>query len=482
MNKNIFFRWVPSKNSVIHPLQAWAGFFFLLFFSIPFLSGICAAQSEKEMKVLQMFFEEKDLFASVTRNPKPVSQIPENVTIVTAKEIEAMNAHSVAEVLNRVTGLFVNFSQGKGTAGSTSLLHVQGSEDRHVLVLVDGIPWNSMAGGPAETNTIPVGIIERIEIIKGPASSSWGSSLGGAVHIITKSPGYTSGPAGSVRTSYGEMKTTDHRAQISGRAGRLGYYLFGGRQDSDGPEDARDYENTALFSRFSYTASNRVEMELSFGYTRPETGLGDYESIDLRSTGDIRSFWANARFDATFTRDLSFKLRLFRFEQETGIANRALGLGITGSAGDLYRADNYEEATTGGRAKLIWEKGIHTVVTGMDFNRGDLDQTINSGQFLQAQGAPAYFHTRPDVRKTGVFVNDTIVLERLSVTPGLRYDHHSESGSFLSPSLGLAYTLGNETILRGSVARGFTAPPLSWTSGGALGLAPNPSLEEETVW
>ncbi|MCF8037518.1 MAG: TonB-dependent receptor, partial [Desulfobacteraceae bacterium] len=107
---------------------------------------------------------------------------------------------------------------------------------------------------------------------------------------------------------------------------------------------------------------------------------------------------------------------------------------------------------------------------------------INSGQFLQAQGAPAYFHTRPDVRKTGIFVNDTIVLDRLSVTPGLRYDHHSESGSFLSPSLGLAYTLGNETILRGSVARGFTAPPLSWTSGGALGLAPNPSLEEETVW
>ena len=144
------------------------------------------AQSEEEMQVLQMFYKEKDLVVSATRNPKPISQVAENITVITAREIENMNAHTVADVLNRTPGLFINYNQD---FGAPSLLLIQGSEERHVLVVVDGIKWNSLAGGAAETNSIPVGIIERIEVIKGPASSSWGSSLGGVINIITKDAG-----------------------------------------------------------------------------------------------------------------------------------------------------------------------------------------------------------------------------------------------------------------------------------------------------
>ncbi|MFP4571654.1 MAG: TonB-dependent receptor plug domain-containing protein [Desulfobacterales bacterium] len=449
---------------------------------IPVFCNICSAEAEGDMEVLRLFFEEEDLFTSVTRTPKPVSQIAENVTIVTAKEIRDMNAHSVAEVLNRIPGIFVNFSQGAKTMGSTSLLHVQGSEDMHVLVLVDGIPWNSMSGGTAETNSIPVGIIKRIEIIKGPASSSWGSALGGVVHIITKSPGYETGPNGSLQTSYGENNTLDHRAQVSGRSGRLGYFLYGGRQDSDGPDDARYFEKQSFFSKLSYTASSRVKLGLSLGYTRPDTGLGGYETIDISSAGSDRNFWANAKADATLTRDLNFNLSLFRFEQKSTITNTALGLGYVGSKGDLFQKSVYDESVTGGTAKLVWQKGAHTAVLGADYSAGNLDQSIVSGQFLQNNGAPARLHTDPDVEKTGIYFNDTIALDRLSVTPGIRYDYTSTTGSFLSPSLGAAYRLGEKTILRGSVARGFTSPPLSWTSGGALFLDPNPTLEEERAW
>ena len=62
-----------------------------------------------------------------------------------------MNAHTVAEVLNRIPGLFVNFSQDFGAA---SLIQTQGSEERHVLVLVDDVPWNFLSSGAAETNSI----------------------------------------------------------------------------------------------------------------------------------------------------------------------------------------------------------------------------------------------------------------------------------------------------------------------------------------
>lgn len=96
-----------------------------------------AAQSAEEMQTLRLFYKDTDLVVSATRHPKPVSQVAENITVITAKEIEDMNAHTVAEALNRVSGLFVNFNQD---FGATSLIGIQGSEQRHVLVLVDGIP------------------------------------------------------------------------------------------------------------------------------------------------------------------------------------------------------------------------------------------------------------------------------------------------------------------------------------------------------
>jgi vitamin B12 transporter len=262
----------------------------------------------------------------------------------------------------------------------------------------------------------------------------------------------------------------------------MGYYLYGGRQRSDGPDTARDFNKTGLYSRFSYAVSGRVTLGLSLGYTRPETGLGDYPAADITSSGANRNFWAQALLDATLSRELTFSLRAFSFQQKASIKNDVLGLGSLGSPGELYQKSVYDESLTGGSARLVWEKKAHTAVFGADVQAGELDQTINSGRFLQSMGLPQKLHTRPDERKTGIYVNDTLVMGRWSVTPGLRYDHNTITGSLLSPSLGLTYRMGKETILRASVARGFTSPPLSWTSGGGLFLNPNNSLKEETVW
>lgn len=454
----------------------------LIFLFTAMHAKLCTAQSAEELQLLHMFYKEKELFASATHHPKPVSQIAENVTIVTGKEIEAMNAHSVAEVLNRVPGLFINFNQGTGSIGSTSLLRVQGSEQRHVLVMVDGVPWNFLSSGSAETNTIPVGIIERIEIIKGPASSAWGSALGGLIHIITQSAGQTSPPTGSVQASRGEMDTWDTRAQVSGRTNKLGYYLFGGHQESDGPGGSRDYQNDSVYSKIAYNATDRLDLGLSLGFSQPRLGLGDYTSIDIRSTGDNRNLWGTVRLDAALTRGLSLNLNGYRFEQKSAITHDTLGLGFTGPAGALYQKSEYDETTTGANARLVWDAGRHTAVLGAEFRHGTLDQTIESGDVLQGAGAPALLQTAPSVDNGAVYLNDTLVIDRFSVTPGIRYDYSSVTDDFISPSLGLAYRLGEETIVRGSVARGFTAPPLAWTSGGGLFLDPNPSLSNEKAW
>ncbi|MBW2742129.1 MAG: TonB-dependent receptor, partial [Deltaproteobacteria bacterium] len=382
--------------------------------------------------------------------------------------IEDMNAHTVAEVLNRVPGIFVNFNQD---FGATSLFHIQGSEPRHVLVLLDGIPWNYLNSGSVETNSIPAGIIERIEIIKGPASSAWGSSLGGVINIITKPAGNSEKPGGSISASYGKSNSQDYSAQVASKAGSVGYYLFAGHQKSDGLRGSRNFDNTNLYSKVKIPVSTDVNIGFTVGYSEPQIKLGDFSIGDITQTGDTRTFFGTASLDALLSRKFSLNFSVYHFKQKSVLTSDQL------STGKLYKDFSYDEETTGGSGKLVWRHGIHTAVLGVDFSRGKLDQTTTV-----PDNEPPTTKTHPDIDKWAIFVNDSITIDRWSITPGIRYDYNDITGLFISPSLGLTYELGEDSILRASVARGFTIPSLSWTSGGALYLDPNPSLDPEEVW
>ena len=151
-----------------------------------------------------MYFDEDELFVvSTTRSLKSITRIAENVEVVTTEDIELMNAHTVADVLNTVTGVQV---QTNGGTGAFSFVNIQGSDQRHVAVFMDGVLLNVFTDNIADIAMIPVQIVEKIEIIKGPASSAWGSSLGGVVNIITK--------AGSFGKSGGTTLRVIWRADI----------------------------------------------------------------------------------------------------------------------------------------------------------------------------------------------------------------------------------------------------------------------------
>jgi vitamin B12 transporter len=432
------------------------------------------------MEILQMYYKEEELVVTPTRYPKPISQVAENITVVTSKEIEEINAHTVAEVLSRVTGVFVDFA-GQDF-GSSALLRIQGSSERQVLVLIDGVAWNFLSSGDAETNSIPVRIIERIEVIKGPASSAWGSSLGGVINIITKTAGSTDKPAGTMSAFYGEKNTQDYSAEVSGKAGPVGYYLFAGSQESDGLRPSRYFDNYSLYSKSNISISKDIDLDLTLSYSEPHIGFGDLPGNDITSTGIYRTFFATASLNAAITQELSLKVSFHTFKQKFVQRNEVLGVGFYGPAGNLFLNTIYDEKTTGGSGRLVWTYGKHKVVLGSDIDHGSLDQTLDAGSFLQSIGLPATSMAHPEIDRWAIYANDTILLGKWSVTPGIRYDHNSITGSFTSPSLGVTYSPDEQTILRASVAGGFTIPPLSTTSAGALFLDPNPSLKPEEVW
>lgn len=76
------------------------------------------------MRILQLYYKDNDLVVTATRTEKPISQVAENITIVTADDIRSMNAHTVADVLDNVTGLQLSNAMGPGSAPN---ILIQGS-------------------------------------------------------------------------------------------------------------------------------------------------------------------------------------------------------------------------------------------------------------------------------------------------------------------------------------------------------------------
>ncbi|MGD9159999.1 MAG: TonB-dependent receptor [Desulfobacteraceae bacterium] len=454
----------------------------IAFLLIPVVTGFsftCFGQSEEEMKALRLFYNEKDLVVTATRYPKPVSQVAENITVITSEDIEAMNAHTVSEVLNKIPGLFLSFNQDYG---AYALINMQGSHQRHTLVLVDDVPWNFIFERAAQTITIPVGIIDRIEIIKGPALSAWGASLGGVVNIITKPVGDTQKPNGSIHASYGKSSSQDYRADLSGKIGKARYYMYAGVLDSDGLIKSRFSDNEHLYSKVELPLSRDINTGISIGYNDTYTGFGDYESLDVNSRGSMKSFFASPFLTARVASGLTLRFSAYFLQQESVQKSDSLGLGITGGPGELYLGALYEEKSWGAKSQLVWVNDINTLVFGMDFEKGDYDQSLNAGSFLQGMGAPPVSRLSTDNEKWAVYANDTITLGKWSLIPGIRYDHESVTSSFVSPSMGVTYVTDKNTILRGTIARGFSSPALSATLGGALFLDPNPLLKSEEIW
>ncbi|MBI5142411.1 MAG: TonB-dependent receptor [Nitrospirae bacterium] len=428
--------------------------------------------AEKELAMLSMFFDPDELVITATRSPKPLSQVAENMTIINSREIEEMRAHTVAEVLNRATGVFVGFF-GQDF-GSDASLSIQGSNSRHVLLLVDGIPWNMLVEGSATPQDIPVGIIERIEIVKGPASSTWGSALGGVINIITKDTKKIGQPPVSLFASYGGGNSRDLRAEARGRSGPIGFYIHAEHQASDGLVAGRSYDAANVTGKLSFKLGESTTLKIASSYSEPRHGyVLDFTGLEV-STND-RNFFASAVVDSEISDTLSAYLMTFQRKLKYDSTNNELG-------GVLYNRSQSDDTTNGVRSNVTYRGDFQTITVGADYEKGKLDNLQTYGPTIQGWGAPAAMRKIVDAERWAVFANDNILAGQFTIIPGVRYDHHEIAGDFTSPSLGATWRAGENTILRATVSKGFTSPAYAELLAGGLFLDPNPNIKpEETV-
>ena len=395
---------------------------------------------------------------TATRTARPSSEVISSVTVITAEEIAVSGAKTLAEALRGSVGLHIRDS---GTPGSKASVSIRGSESAQVLVLLDGVRLNSAQFGMANLSDLPVAIedIERIEILRGPASALYGSSaLGGVIQIFTKKA--TSEPL--TRLSYSEERF-DTRAvnfSTSGTKENFRYQLGAGRGHSNGYRDNSKLDQTTFNATIGYALP--AGFDLSFtGYQMEK---------DMETPGSVFSPTPDANQDDEVTQ---------------------LSMAITGPAGPvkLFVRPTYSRHRNAFVNPKYWEddrhiletfglelqgeiaSGKHLLVIGSDFYRDELDSTSAIGQVDQDRwalfGQYEYQYS-----------------PRLALLLGVRYDAHSEFDNEASPRVGARFNLTDLTRIRVSAGRAYRAPTLNdlfWPNHPIWGGG-NPDLDPETSW
>jgi vitamin B12 transporter len=405
------------------------------------LQGPAIAASGEDMQTLGMYYEANDLVVTATRNPKPLSQAAENITIITAKDIEMMGAHTLVDVLATVPGIQTN---ERGGLGSFDDFYVQGAKGLHILVMLDGVPLNFMSSQFTDISGFPIQNIERIEIVKGPGSSSWGSALGAVINIVTKSPLEEKKAGGTLSFSAGERGTRDTRGELSGTVGPIGYYLFAGNLTSNGFQPNSGVDKNDIYAKLRWDLPTQGSLQFTMAYDRAVAADGDLSIIGIVSRLRKQYFLSTLSFNYPINDRLDLDLSLRTTYKKTDDI-------VDGLDGILIDQTKERDTSDGGSAKLTWRGRDNTLTVGADFDHLEID----SDPSISTEGV------KLTSDKYGVFLNDTLAIGDFAVTPGIRYDRMRPVGDFFSPSLGVAWNPTEKITLRSYAARGYSLPTLT---------------------
>ncbi|MES2710839.1 MAG: TonB-dependent receptor plug domain-containing protein, partial [Pseudomonadota bacterium] len=343
-----------------------------------------------------------DTIVRAATAPTTAERMPAGVTIITRQQIQERGYQSLAEALFAVPG--VNLAPTGGLGQQTSLF-TRGTNSNHTLVLIDGIPVNdpSTPAGAFDFGQDLLGDIERIEIIRGPFSSLYGSgALGGAINLVTRRA-----PPGREIAAFGELaggsnRTVRANAGIAGTVGAFDYLAVGqsfSTQGSDanaprivGHNGERDgYRAVVGTLRLGWQASEALRFEALLRFRETNYQFDAAGSEDPNATGSDRAWLGAIRGEARLLDGAwTTGLRLSRTEQRRRALNAPDGFDpFPFSPYNLYLGTR-TNLEWGNQIRLPGAPGLTNVI--LSFGAGVERQTSRSegrGVTLTDAGATA---------------------------------------------------------------------------------------------
>jgi iron complex outermembrane receptor protein len=420
---------------------------------------------------------------TASKREQSLEDVPVSISIVEGAEIRTRNSTTLEDVLRYIPGVNLTGTQ-VNIRGSSGYSLGAGSR---VLMLLDGVPFIAGDTGELTFESIPMGQVDRIEVVKAASSALYGSNaLGGVINIITKP--IPEGPETILRTYGGFYNSPDHDQwkwsdktryfngesfSHSRRVGDLGVSIFASRQLDDGyrQNDYRRRYNFFIKTKEDISSSN--SLAFSFGLAYQHTGQFLYwRNVDsalippLRhETDNIKStrYFLNGLYNATLSDHVLLTAKALWSHNDWGFQQ----------SGDIGRTESLSDGIRLELLSTILAGDTHTMTVGVDGNIDVIGGAMFGGRTIG--GLALYGQDEAKLRQD------------LTLTLGARFDLQSvgltsEGGQF-NPKAGLVYQPLEGTSLRASYGQGFRVPslPEAFVEAGSTGLlaVPNPDLKPE---
>ena len=410
--------------------------------------------------------EQSPIVVTATRTAVTADQALASVTVITREDIERRQANTLAEVLRGVPGITLS---NNGGVGKVTSVFIRGAESDHTLVLIDGVKVGSATTSTFPFQDIPPEQIERIEIVRGPRSSLYGSeAIGGVIQIFTRKG---SGPA-TLTASAGIGSHSSRKAAggISGSTGQAWYNLHLAYETTNGynsctgtpatpptftngggcftnEPDNDGYDNRSLTLGAGYRFANDAELSVNF----------------LRTDGDVEFDGGFQNESDTIQQVAGGKLRF----APMAIWDVTLSVGRNKDESNNYLNDVFSSRFDTQRDVASWQN---------DLSIGDTGVLTLGADYQKDKVRSTTQYTESSRDNKGVFGQYQMQLGAQNILAALRYDDNEQFDGETTGSVAWGYQMGNGLRLMASYGTAFKAPSFNDLYFPGFG---NPDLDPE---
>jgi outer membrane receptor for ferrienterochelin and colicins len=385
----------------------------------------------------------------VTGTMKEVSKLdsPVPVDIITSKFIYKNPVPSIFEGLSYVNGVRPQINCNICNTGD---IHINGLEGPYTMVLIDGMPIVSGLSTVYGLSGIPTSLIDRVEIVKGPASTLYGSeAVGGLINIITKSPSKTPLFAADVfSTSWKDynvdlsikIKANDRVTSLLG----LNYFNYQNPIDhnGDGFTDMTLQNRISIFNKWNFQRPNQKNNHLSARYYYEDRWGGQMNWNKKYRAGDqiygesiyISRLELLGNYDLPVSEKVTLQYSMSSHDQNAAYGNLP------------YLADQKIAF-----AQFLWDKvvGKHSFLVGTPFRFTYYNDNTPATRDLDGKDRGEYTYL------PGFFVQDELTFGKQTLLLGGRYDYNSRHGSIFTPRMAYKIKLNQTDVIRFNMGRGY---------------------------